>query len=155
MDRFLAQLKHPQKEKKKSDSSGTSCESTSNTDTSDSDSDCMYYCRICNKSIKGSKELKPENEVCKNCVSNFPERMFCKSCKRYFPNKKPFSKCGTRCNFCVDKLNKLREQRKLKREAENSEDKGKKKSKKEDDDGESYVCLYIKGQRIFKKQFEA
>lgn len=153
MDRILAQLQQPTKEKppKTYASSYSSTPVDSLSDSSDSDN--IYFCRLCNKNIKGGKkEIKPEDEVCKTCVINFPERMFCKKCKRYFTNKKAFGKDKTRCNFCHDKLAKIREARKKREEA--LDEPAPKKSRKQDDE-ENYVCLYLKGQCVFKKHFTA
>lgn len=154
MDRYLVQLNEPLKEKKKIYTSSSSSSSTSGGDLSSdssSDTDNMYFCRVCNKNIKGgSKEIKPEEEICKICVANFPERMFCKTCKRYFTSKKPFSKAKDRCNFCFEKLEKAREARKKK--GEKSEEPVQKKSKKQEH-SDNYVCLYLKGQCVFKKHF--
>jgi len=72
MDRYLAELHQPIKDKKKVYSSSSSS-SVDETWSDSSDEEKIYYCRLCNKSMKSKdKEMKPENEICKNCISNFP-----------------------------------------------------------------------------------
>lgn len=158
MKEYLNQLHQPLpsagKKKKCYSSSSSSSDDSDNSSSSDAEEN-EFYCRFCNKKAKGIKERKPENEVCSTCVINFPSRMFCKTCKRFYPDKKPFAKSKDRCNYCFEKLMKAREARKKRKEGVQVEvpEKKIKKQQHQTNDDENYICLYVKGQCVFKKHF--
>ena len=112
-----------------------------------------FHCRICNQPTKGKTENKPEKEICTSCYSNFPNRRFCKSCRRIYPNGgETFSKKNpVRCNYCVDRLQRMRDARnvKKKRDAGSPERKIKKK-----EENETYVAVYVDGKCVIKKNFK-
>jgi len=131
-----------------------------------------FHCRICSQPAKGQTDDRPEKEVCSNCAAGFPNHTFCKSCRRVYTNKDPFPKNSTRCKYCVDKLQRMREERnkrkrkepasperKVKRKDDNETNDRKERASperkvKKKDDKETYVAIYIDSRCVLKKNFK-